>query len=61
MKYILSLIKKIILGFFILYSFNIISANFNMVIPINFVTVSLVTLFGFPGLFALFMLFILVF
>lgn len=61
MKYILSFIKKMILGFFILYSFNIISANFNMVIPINFVTVSLVTLFGFPGLFALFMLFILVF
>ena len=61
MKYVISILKRIIFGFFILYSFNIISSNFNLVIPINVVTVSIVSLLGFPALFALVLFLILVY
>lgn len=61
MKYVISILKRIIFGFFVLYSFNIISSNFNLVIPINIVTVSIVSLLGFPALFALVLFLILVY
>lgn len=61
MEYVISIVKRIIFGFFILYSFNIISSNFNLVIPINIVTVSIVSLVGFPALFALVLFLILVY
>lgn len=50
---ILRLIKKIIVSMFVLYGFNIISSNFNLMVPINIYTTSFVLLFGFPGLFTL--------
>lgn len=50
---ILRLIKRIIVSMFVLYGFNIISSNFNLMVPINIYTTSFVLLFGFPGLFAL--------
>ena len=61
MKYVISILKRIIFGFFVLYSFNIISSNFNLVIPINVVTVSIVSLLGFPALFAIVLFLILVY
>ena len=61
MKYVISILKRIIFGFFVLYSFNIISSNFNLVIPINFVTISIVSILGFPALFALVLFLILVY
>jgi len=61
MKYVISILKRIIFGFFVLYSFNIISSNFNLVIPINVVTVTIVSLLGFPALFALVLFLILVY
>lgn len=61
MKFIYSVIKKIVLSFFILYSYNIIAENFNLIIPINIVTVSLVSFLGFPALFSLILLFILIY
>ncbi len=61
MKYLISLLKKIVLGFVILYGYNMISVNFNLIIPINFVTVGLVSLLGFPALFALTLLYVLVY
>ncbi len=50
---IFRLIKRFIVSMFVLYGFNIISSNFNMMVPINFYTTSFVLLFGFPGLFTL--------
>ncbi len=50
---ILNIIKRIVVCTFILYGYNLIAVNFNMVIPINFVTVITITLFGAPGFFAL--------
>ena len=60
MKKILSFCKKIVLSFFILYGFNMIAGNFNIIIPINFVTVIGVSLLGFPALFSFVLLYILI-
>ena len=49
----LKLIKKILFVVFLLYSFNFISVNFNIIIPINFITVLLVALLDLPGMITL--------
>lgn len=60
-KKILNIIKKILFSFVILYGFNTIGSNFNLVIPINFITISLVTVLGFSGLFSLVLLLVIAF
>jgi len=45
-----NILKKIILSFFLLYWFNKIGINFNMIIPINIITLLFVFLFDIPGL-----------
>ena len=61
MKYVVAVLKRLILGFVILYGYNMIAVNFNMVMPINVLTVALVSLLGFPALFSLVLLFVLVY
>lgn len=61
MKKIINLLKKIILSFVILYSFNTIGSNFSLVIPINVITLSLVTFLGFPALLSLILLLVIAF
>lgn len=61
MKKIISLFKKIIFSFVILYSFNTIGSNFSLVIPINVITLSLVTFLGFPALLSLILLLVIAF
>ena len=56
MKKILNLLKKVILSFIILYGYNLIASNFNMVIPINIITVGVVAILGVPSLVALLLL-----
>lgn len=56
MKKILVILRKILMSFIILYSYNLIAVNFNMVIPINIITISLITFLGFPSLIALLLL-----
>lgn len=56
MDKVLSFIKKIIFSYIILYGYNLIASQFNMVIPINIITVCLLTFFGFPCLVALLLL-----
>ena len=53
MKIIVKLVKRIVLSAFLLYGYNLISTNFNMIIPINFYTVVLVSILGVPVIFAL--------
>lgn len=50
---LISLIKKIIFGAFLLYGYNLIAVNFNMVIPINAFTLALITFLDSPALIAL--------
>lgn len=56
MKKILFLVKRFILSSFILYGYNLIAASFNLVVPINLITIALVGGLGVPGLFALILL-----
>lgn len=53
MKKISMIFRKVILSGFILYGYNLIAVNFNMIIPINLFTILFVALLGAPALFAL--------
>ncbi len=53
MKFLLSILKKITLAFIILYTYNLIGESINLIIPINFITIFIITLLDFPGLFLL--------
>ena len=50
---ILNILKKVILSFIILYSFNTIGSSFNIIIPINIMTIGIITFLGLPALFSL--------
>ncbi len=54
------LIKRIIVSFLLLYGFNLISVNFNLMVPINYITTFIVIIFGCPGLFLLVLFYYLV-
>ncbi len=56
MKKIMLIIKRIVLSYFVLYGYNLIAINFNMVIPINIITVALIAVLGVPSLLALLLL-----
>ena len=53
--------EKEILAFFALYSYNLLAQNFNLIIPINMITVLVVTIFDLPGLLGLIFLYLLIF
>lgn len=44
------LIKKIIFGVFLLYGYNLIAVSFGFMVPINFFTIALVSLFDIPAM-----------
>ena len=60
-KKIFNILKKIIISAFILYGYNLIVTPINLTIPINLITVGLLTLFGIPALFALIIVLIIIF
>lgn len=45
-----NILSKIAFSFFILYWFNQIGVNFNLIIPINIITLTIVFLCDIPGL-----------
>lgn len=61
LKKILCLLKKIIFSIVILYGYNVIAAPINIIIPINLINIGTITLLGFPALFALIIINIIVF
>ena len=61
MKQIGNIIKRILLSIVILYGYNLIAVKFNLVIPINIITVSSISVLGFPILFVFVLLKVLVF
>lgn len=52
-EYLLKFIKNIILAFCYIYGFDIIASGLNIFIPINIITLGIVTILGLPGLLAL--------
>ncbi len=61
MRFLGRIIKRFIVGAFLLYGYNLIAVNFNMIIPINIFTIAGVTLLGVPAMigFIIFKVFIL--
>ena len=47
---IIKVIKKVIFAVALLYGFNLISVNFGIIIPINYLTVSVITLLDVPAM-----------
>ena len=44
------ILKRIIMGSFIIYAFNLIAVNFNIVLPINMWTIIFTSIFDFIGI-----------
>lgn len=57
----MKIIKKIIFAVIMLYSFNLIAVKFGVIIPINYITILLITMLDIPAvallLFALMLVF----
>lgn len=53
LKKVFNTIKKIILSSFLLYGYNLIAVSFGIIIPINMITVGVLTILGYPSLFSL--------
>ena len=53
-------IRKVCTSIFILYGLNFILNSINIVIPINVISRLVVTLLGFPGLFSLILMFLII-
>ncbi len=61
MKKIIKIIKKIVFSALLLYGYNVIAAPLNVIIPINFINIGIMTILGIPALFALIFINIIVF
>ena len=61
LKKIFNLIKKIVFSVFLIYGFNLIAEPLNLIIPINIITVGLITILGVPALLSLILVYFIVF
>lgn len=52
-KIICLILKKIIIGMLILFGYNLFLSSFNLMIPLNFVTILIVSLLDVPGVIGL--------
>lgn len=55
------ILKKFIMAVFLLYGYNFVAAPLGFIIPINFITITLVALLGIPILLSLIFVMIFVF
>lgn len=60
-KNFFKLIKKILMSVFLLYGYNIIAEPLGFIIPINLITVLLISFLGIPALLALVFVLVIVF
>lgn len=60
-KQIFKIIKKIIMSVFLLYGYNLIAAPLGFIVPINLITILLVSILGIPALLSLVVVLIVVF
>ncbi len=60
-KKIFKVLKRLILTCFLLYGYNLIAAPLGVIIPINIITLTFITLFGVPALCGLIAIFLIVF
>lgn len=60
-KKIFSIIKKILFSIFLIYGYNLIASPLNLIVPINMITVGLITILGLPAFFSLIVILLIVF
>lgn len=58
---IVCFIKKIILSGFLIYGYNMLAGPLNIIIPINIITIFMITVLGVPALFAFILIRIIIF
>lgn len=61
LKKIINLLKKIVISAFILYGYNLIASPLNLIVPINLITVSVMTILGIPAMFAFIIILVVIF
>lgn len=61
LRKIIKLLKKVILTCFLLYGYNLIASPLGVIIPINFITITFVTMLGMPALCGFIAVFLIVF
>ncbi len=59
-KFLLKIIKRVIMSFVVLYGLNVITSSIGLVLPINIISISILTLLGLPGLCGLTVLYFLI-
>lgn len=52
-KFLFIILKKLIIGMVILFGYNTFLSSLNLMIPINIITIVIVSLFDFPGVIGL--------
>lgn len=52
-KFIFKIIKKIIIGMFVLFAYNTFLSSLNLMIPINIITIIITSLLDVPGVIGL--------
>ncbi|MBR4671736.1 MAG: pro-sigmaK processing inhibitor BofA family protein [Bacilli bacterium] len=50
MKTVIKIIRKIVFAFILLYTYNLVATSYNIMIPINFYTLGIVSFLDIPGL-----------
>lgn len=61
LKKVFTVFKKIVMAVFLLYGYNLLASPLNFIIPINIITVLLVSLLGVPALLSLILVLVVVF
>ncbi len=58
---IIKFLKKLVFAIVLLYSYNLIAVHFGLIIPINYITIAIVTLLDIPAMVLLVFSLILIF
>ncbi len=53
LKILMKIVKKIIIGMLILFAYNVFLSSLNLIIPINLVTILIVSMLDVPGVIGL--------
>ena len=61
LKKIVKILRRIIVSALLLYGYNVIASPINIIVPINLINIGLLTILGFPALFALIFINVIVF
>ncbi len=53
LKFLLKILKKVVIGMFLLFAYNTFLSSLNLLIPINVITIIIASLFDVPGIIGL--------